>query len=115
MAYAKVTAEAAQAACTAAAILAREEAVVAARRANYSAIALRKLVGEGIIGEAIAGFLDASGNLVTQTGYGKDNSLPYSATGTNIGVVNVSVDVVRPVVFRMHTSRYLIGRFANLS
>ncbi len=88
MAYAKVTAEAAQAACTAAAIVAREEAVLAARRANYSSIALRKLVGEGIIGEAIAGFLDASGNLVTQTGYGKDNSLAYSATGTNIGVVN---------------------------
>ena len=80
MAYAKVTAEAAQAACTAAAILAREEAVLAARRANYSAIALRKLVGEGIIGEAIAGFLDASGNLVTQTGYGQANPLPYSAS-----------------------------------
>jgi uncharacterized protein YjdB len=88
MAYAKVTAEAAQAACTAAAIVAREEAVVAARRANYSSLALRKLVGEGIIGEAIAGFLDASGNLVTQTGYGKDNALPYSQSGLNIGVVN---------------------------
>ena len=88
MAYAKVTADAAQAAVTAAAIVAREEAVLAARRANYSAIALRKLVGEGVIGEAIAGFLDASGNLVTQTGYGKDNALPYSASGTNIGVVN---------------------------
>ena len=88
MAYAKVTADAAQAACTAAAIVAREEAVLAARRANYSAIALRKLVGEGVIGEAIAGFLDASGNLVTQTGYGKDNALPYSQTGTAIGVVN---------------------------
>ena len=88
MAYAKVTAEAAQAACTAAAIVAREEAVVAARRANYSALALRKLVGEGVIGEAIAGFLDASGNLVTQTGYGKDNALPYTLNGTNAGVVN---------------------------
>ena len=71
MAYARVAAEAAQAACTAAAIIAREEAVLAARRANFSAIALRKLVGEGIIGEAIAGFVDASGNLVPQTGYGQ--------------------------------------------
>jgi len=82
MAYAKVTADAAQAACTAAAILAREQAVLAARRANYSAAALRKLVGEGVIGRAVAGFLDASGNLVTQTGYGPSNKLPYSATGT---------------------------------
>jgi len=88
MAYAKVTADAAQAACTAAAILAREEAVLAARRANYSAIALRKLVGEGIIGEAIAGFLDASGNLVSQTGYDSTHALPYSQSGSNIGVVN---------------------------
>ena len=88
MAYAKVTAEAAQAACTAAAIVAREEAVVASRRANYSAIALRKLVGDGIIGEAIAGFLDASGNLVTQTGYDATHALPYSNAGSNIGVVN---------------------------
>jgi len=88
MAYAKVTADAAQAACTAAAILAREQAVLAARRANYSAAALRKLVGEGVVGRAVAGFLDASGNLVSQTGYGKDNVLPYSQTGTNIGVVN---------------------------
>ena len=71
MAYAKVTADAAQAACTAAAILAREQAVLAARRANYSAIALRNLVGEGIIGGAVAGFLNASGNLVAQTGYGQ--------------------------------------------
>ena len=71
MAYAKVTADAAQAACTAAAILAREEAVLAARRANYSALALKKLVGDSVIGEAIAGFLDASGNLVSQTGYGE--------------------------------------------
>jgi uncharacterized protein YjdB len=83
MAYAKVTADAAQAACTAAAILAREQAVLAARRANCTAIALRNLVGEGVIGEAIAGFLDASGNLVTQTGYGNDSSgnghtLPYT-------------------------------------
>ena len=70
MAYAKVTADAAQAACTAAAILAREEAVLAARRANYSALALKKLVGDSVIGEAIAGFLDSSGNLVSQTGYG---------------------------------------------
>lgn len=82
MAYAKVTADAAQAACTAAAILAREQAVLAARRANYSAAALRKLVGEGVIGRAVAGFLDASGNLVTQTGYGPSNKLPYSATGS---------------------------------
>jgi uncharacterized protein YjdB len=70
MAYAKVAAAAAQAACTAAAISAREEAVLAARRANFSAIALRKLVGEGIIGGAIAGFVDASGSIVPQTGYG---------------------------------------------
>jgi uncharacterized protein YjdB len=88
MAYAKVTADAAQAACTAAAIVAREEAVLAARRANYSAIALRKLVGEGVIGEAIAGFLDASGNLVTSTGYGASNALPFSETGTAIGVAS---------------------------
>ena len=83
MAYAKVTADAAAAACTAAAILAREQAVLAARRAHYSAVALRDLVGEAAIGEAVAGFLDASGNLVTQTGYGKDASgnshpLPYA-------------------------------------
>jgi uncharacterized protein YjdB len=71
MAYAKVTANAAQAACTAAAILAREQAVLAARRANYTALALKKLVGDSVIGEAIAGFLDASGNLVSQTGYGQ--------------------------------------------
>lgn len=71
MAYAKVAAAAAQAACAAAAISAREEAVLAARRANFSAIALRKLVGEAIIGGAIAGFVDASGNLVPQTGYGQ--------------------------------------------
>uniref|UniRef100_A0A6C0DMJ9 BIG2 domain-containing protein n=1 Tax=viral metagenome TaxID=1070528 RepID=A0A6C0DMJ9_9ZZZZ len=76
MAYAKVTADAAQAACTAAAILAREQAVLAARRANYSAIALRNLVGEGIIGGAIAGFLNASGNLVAQTGYGQTAPSP---------------------------------------
>jgi len=73
MAYAKVTADAAQAACTAAAILAREEAVLAARRANYSALALKKLVGDSVVGEAIAGFLDASGNLVSQTGYGEQD------------------------------------------
>jgi len=70
MAYAKVTADAAQAACTAAAILAREQAVLAARRTNYSALALKKLVGDSVIGEAIAGFVDASGNIVSQTGYG---------------------------------------------
>lgn len=70
MAYAKVTANAAQAACTAVAILLREQAIIAARRANYSALALKKLVGEGVIGEAIAGYIDASGNLVSQTGYG---------------------------------------------
>ena len=74
MAYAKVTSDAAQAACTAAAILAREQAVLAARRANYTALALKKLVGDSVLGEAIAGFLDASGNLVSQTGYGKDAS-----------------------------------------
>ena len=81
MAYAKVTANAAQAACTAAAILAREQAVLAARRANYSALALKMLVGDSVIGEAIAGYLDASGNLVSQTGYGKSdpsgNTLAY--------------------------------------
>jgi uncharacterized protein YjdB len=71
MAYAKVCADAAVAVCSAAAILAREEAVLAARRANYSALALKKLVGESVLGKAIAGFLDASGNLVSQTGYGK--------------------------------------------
>ena len=74
MAYAKVTSDAAQAACTAAAILAREQSVLAARRANYSALALKKLVGDAVLGEAIAGFLDASGNLVSQTGYGRDAS-----------------------------------------
>ena len=71
MAYAKVTANAAQAACTAAAILTREQAVLAARRANYSALALKNLVGDSVLGEAIAGYLDASGNLVSQTGYGE--------------------------------------------
>ena len=74
MAYAKVTADAAQAACTAAAILSREQSILAARRANYSALALKKLVGDSVLGEAIAGFLDASGNLVSQTGYGMDTS-----------------------------------------
>lgn len=83
MAYAKVTADAAAAAATAAAILAREEAVLAAKRANYSAMALRKLVGEGVIGEAVAGFVDASGNIVTQTGYGPSNPLPFTAGGAN--------------------------------
>ena len=92
MAYAKVTVDAAQAACTAAAILAREQAVIAARRANYSAIALQKLVGHGVIGGAIAGFLDPSGNLVTQTGYGPDGSgtpfpLPFTQGTTGL-VVN---------------------------
>lgn len=82
MAYAKVTADAAQAAATAAAILAREQAVLAARRANYSAIALRKLVGEGVVGGAVAGFLDASGNLVTQTGYDSTHPLPYTLGGS---------------------------------
>jgi uncharacterized protein YjdB len=71
MAYAKVTADAAQAACNAAAILAREQAVLAARRANYSALALKKLVGDSVLGEAIAGFVDSTGNLVSQTGYGE--------------------------------------------
>lgn len=109
MAYAKVAAAAAQAACTAAAISAREEAVLAARRANFSAIALRKLVGEGIIGGAVAGFVDASGNLVPQTGYGAYSSttpgldptqaptsapagtpwpLPYSQPSTMAGTTN---------------------------
>ena len=91
MAYAKVTADAAAAACTAAAILAREQAVLAARRANYSAIALRNLVGEAVIGGAIAGFLDASGNLVSQTGYGNDasgNSCPLPYTLGGAGTVN---------------------------
>ena len=106
MAYAKVTADAAQAACTAAAILAREEAVLAARRANYSALALRKLVGEGVLGEAVAGFLNAAGNLVAQTGYGQSqplnpllspteqgntansNPLPYTQGSTTSGAVN---------------------------
>ena len=74
MAYAKVTADAAQAACTAAAIITREHAILAARRANYSALALKKLVGDSVIGEAIAGYLDANGNLVTETGYGLDTS-----------------------------------------
>jgi len=90
MAYAKVTADAALAACTAAAILSREDAVLAARRANRSAIALKNLVGDSVIGEAIAGFLDASGNLVSQTGYGPDasgNQFPLRKatgfTGTN--------------------------------
>ena len=87
MAYAKVTADAAQAACTAAAILAREDAVLAARRANYSAIALRKLVGEGVLGGAIAGFLNASGNLVAQTGYGEStpstHTTPVSGSTAN--------------------------------
>jgi len=92
MAYAKVTVDAAQAACTAAAILAREQAVIVARRANYSAIALQKLVGHGVIGQAIAGFLDPSGNLVTQTGYGPDGTgsqypLPFTQ-GTSGIVVN---------------------------
>ena len=93
MAYAKVTADAAASACTAAAILAREEAVLAARRANYSAIALRKLVGEGVVGQAVAGFLDSSGNLVAETGYDALHTLPYFAAqyggvGAAIGAVN---------------------------
>lgn len=73
MAYAKVTSDAAQAACTAAAIIAREQAVLAARRANYSALALKLLVGDSVIGEAIAGYLDAGGNLVSHTGYGEQD------------------------------------------
>ena len=100
MAYAKVTADAAAAACTGTAILAREELVLAAKRANYSAISLRKLVGEGVVGGAIAGFVDASGNIVSQTGYGKDASgvdypLPFTAgstSGTN-GISPPSVGV----------------------
>jgi uncharacterized protein YjdB len=88
MAYAKVTADAAVAACVAAAILAREDAVLAAKRANYSAMALRNLVGEAVVGGAVAGFVDSSGNLVTQTGYGKDASgnsypLPFTLGGPN--------------------------------
>ena len=86
MAYAKVTADAVQAACTAAAILAREEAVLAARRANYSALALKKLVGDSVIGEAIASFLDQSGNLVQQTGY--DSSRPLRKTVANNTTTN---------------------------
>jgi uncharacterized protein YjdB len=108
MAYAKVAAAAAQAACATAAIIAREEAVLAARRANFSAIALRKLVGEGIIGGAIAGFVNADGRLVPQTGYGEYTtttgvnvaqaptstpsgtpwSLPYSETSVSLTATN---------------------------
>jgi uncharacterized protein YjdB len=98
MAYAKVTADAAAAAATAAAILAREDAVLAARRANYSALALQKLVGTGTIGNAIAGFLDASGNLVSQTGYGKDGSgNPHPLPNTNGGSGTVN-GIVPPAV-----------------
>ena len=99
MAYAKVTADAAQAACNAAAIHAREQAVLAARRANYSAAALRKLVGEGVVGRAVAGFLDASGNLVSQTGYDSAHSLPYTlspapSTARALGVNNIKPPAV---------------------
>jgi hypothetical protein len=92
LAYAKVAVDAAQASCTSAAILSRELAVLAARRANYSAISLQKLVGNGIIGEAIAGFLDSNGDIVSTTGYGKDPSgnnypLPYTY-GTGAGTAN---------------------------
>ena len=88
MAYAKVAIDAAQAASTAAAILAREEAVLVARRANYSAIALQKLVGNGVIGEAVAGFLDPSGNLVSQTGFDSSHNLPNTLGGAGGGEVN---------------------------
>lgn len=91
MAYAKVAADAAAAAAVAAAIAAREEATLAARRANFSALALQKLVGKGSIGKAIAGFVDSSGNLVTQTGYGNDSSgtyFPLPKTSGGSGAVN---------------------------
>jgi len=99
MAYAKVTADAAQAACTAAAILAREQAILAARRANYSAIALRKLVGEGVIGGAVAGFLDASGNIVAQTGYDATHPLPFAAGAAG-------VNAIKPPSVQTHTVLY---------
>lgn len=91
MAYAKVTADAAAAAAVATAIAAREEAILAARRANFSALALQNLVGTGTIGNAIAGFVDSSGNLVTQTGYGNNpsgNPHPLPKTKSGTGSVN---------------------------
>jgi uncharacterized protein YjdB len=96
MAYAKVTVDAAQAACTAAAILAREQTVIVARRANYSAIALQKLVGYGVIGGAIAGFLDPSGNLVTQTGFGPDASGNQFPLPFTLGVSGIVVNGYKP-------------------
>jgi uncharacterized protein YjdB len=81
LAYAKVCVNAMSAACTGSAILLREKAVLAAKRANYSALALRKLVGNDNISEAIAGFLDASGNLVNATGHDSTSPLGTAANG----------------------------------
>ena len=83
LAYAKVTANAAAAAATSAAILAREDLVLSARRANFSAIALNNLVGEAVCGKAIAGFLTAGGNLVAQTGYGATDASGINQQGVN--------------------------------
>ena len=81
LAYAKVSVNAMSAVCTASAILLREKALLAAKRANYSALALRKLVGNDNISEAIAGFLDASGNLVNATGHDSTSALGTAANG----------------------------------
>jgi uncharacterized protein YjdB len=81
MAYAKVCVDAMSAVCTTSAILLREKALLAAKRANYSALALRKLVGNDNISQAIAGFLDASGNLVNSTGHDSTSALGTAANG----------------------------------
>jgi len=108
MAYAKVTADAAAAAAVAAAIFAREEATLVARRANFSAIALQNLVGKNSIGKAIAGFVDATGHLVAQTGYGYSglggtaNAHPLPNTVGGSGTVNGYV----PPAVSAHTVLY---------
>ena len=92
LAYAKVSVDAMSAVCTASAILLREKALLAAKRANYSALALRKLVGNDNISEAIAGFLDASGNLVNATGHDSTSALGTAANG--IKPPSVTADTV---------------------
>lgn len=81
LAYAKVCVDAMSATCTASAILLKEKAALAAKRSTYSAIAVRKLVGNDNISEAIAGFLDASGNLVNATGHDSTSALGTAANG----------------------------------
>jgi uncharacterized protein YjdB len=123
LAYAKVAANAAAAAATAAAILAREDAVLSARRANFSAIALRKLVGEAVCGQAIAGFLSAEGNLVAQTGYGATDASGITQGGpgayplpNTVGQVSTPVNGFKPPAVTAATVLYQgNGSSTNLS